>query len=183
MRIGPAPGDGHLGVPGGPPETEVTAQAAVGRHLVIQRIIRRRQSPPAQVVGKDAVDAAGNGAHVVAGRGQAEPTLRNNTAAAGKVGPAVVSTVAGGHVKGPEKMLSGSLECAFEDQIFRKPGEYPADLAAVKVCTQDQAHIRVVVRLVVAEQIDDFEDAAVQGRFAAQQPDAFPLNALIETFF
>lgn len=161
----------------------MTAQAAVGRHLVIQRIIRRRQSPPAQVMVKYAVDAADNGAHVVAGRGQAEPTLRNNTAAAGKVGPAIVDAVAGGHVKGPEKMLSGGLQRAFEDHIFRKPGEYPADVTAMKVRTEDQAHIWIVVCLVVAEQIDDFEDAAVQGWFAPQQPDAFPLNALIETFF
>jgi len=161
----------------------MSAHAAVRAHLVRQGVIRRRQLPPAKIETKDTINTTGDGAHKVTSWRYAQSALRDDSAAAGIVSPAIMDLIAGCYVKRPEKVCPGSLQGALKDEVFRQSGYYLPDFPAVKIRAEDQAHVRVVVGPVIVEQIDNFKDMLVQGRFAAQKADTLPLETLVEALF
>jgi hypothetical protein len=68
------------------------------------------------------------------------------------------------------------LQGAFDDDTGRQLFQYTVNRSAKVVGTKDQPHLRVMVRPIPEQQIENLKNIAVKGRLAAQKPDPLPLD-------
>lgn len=98
------------------------AQGAETLEKVDHFVLSRRKRSTTETEAENAVNAAGDGAGIVALGRQPQATVFDNAAAAAEVRKAVAPPVDGGGVEGPEQALAIGFKSVFDDHPRRQRG-------------------------------------------------------------
>jgi len=181
-RICHFPRIGYFFIFYGPLKAEMPAISAKCGHLVPHCVRCAWKFFSSQVILENTVYPSGNGAHVVAGRCQAQTAIRNDSATGGIIRESVEPSVGRRDIERFEKVFTGRLQCAFDNDISWDIFQYAMNLAAEIIRPENQPDFRIVIGPILSQPFDNVENPAVERRFAAQEPYSFPCHVFFHAF-
>lgn len=137
---------------------------------------------PGAVKSEDPINAAGDGTGIIAQRGQADTTVVQDAAPGRQIRQRIAPPIHRCQVERAKEAPPCGLEGIFDHDGFRNSAKHPIDLPTAAVCADNEPQVRVVVAFVGQQPLQHIKKAAVKGRFAPQQADAFPFNSHGQAF-